>query len=266
MHKGKSKKDKNLIFLEKKEDETPLMMAFRIISMYEKDFNLTIKDISQILLCERQWVIKNIRDNVKHIFLNDKYRKFLNEVSNEHEVKSVYLNDYYYFSKTDFLSWLKNNTVMTRQTIRLDISKYSNDIIKFKEITHTYREEIKLIRKSSKEFKEREIKYQYDIQEILNDVGKRYLNSSVNATKRNAKELIINNEMLPETFTSIKVLKTQMDRSLEIVYRRLYEIGAIKYTIANSLVRYDANPSIIPIENESVIVTIPYEIYIAKNK
>lgn len=261
INREKKKNTKNLIFLEQEKNETALMLAFRVISMHKEDFNLSITDIAKILLCDRQWVVNNVKDNVKHIFLNAIYRNFLNNVSIEHFGETLYLNDYYYFSRADFYQWLKNNTIISRQTIKLDINEYSKDILKFEELTAKYIENLKSL-KSLSEIKFIKTKYHCDVEETLNSVGKCFYNSAVNVTKRNAAEVIINEENLPETFTSIKILKADIGKSLEIVYRMLYEIGAIKYTIATSLVRYDANPPQILQNHNSLILTIPFKLYI----
>ena len=82
-HRGKKKEDKNLVFIEKSSDEqSSLTIGLRVISMYNSDFNLTIKEIGEILLCDRQWVVKYVKDNVKHIFLNETYRRFLFLIGN----------------------------------------------------------------------------------------------------------------------------------------------------------------------------------------
>ena len=68
-HKPKTKESKNLIYIEKEsKEESSLAIAFKVLMMYESDFNLSITDIANILKCERQWVVRNIRDNVKCIF------------------------------------------------------------------------------------------------------------------------------------------------------------------------------------------------------
>lgn len=46
----KNKDDKNLIYIEKKSDDTSsLQVAFDVLNMYNGDFNLTISEIADIL-------------------------------------------------------------------------------------------------------------------------------------------------------------------------------------------------------------------------
>ena len=67
---------------------------------------------------------------------------------------------------------------------------------------------------------------------------------------------------MPDKLVSIKILSG--DSSLEIIYRELFRRGAIKYTIANSLVRYaeDFNNISYKLSDNPYVITIPYEIYL----
>lgn len=265
-HKKKSKEDKNLVYIEKNnEDESSLTVAFKVLSMIEDDFNLTITEIASILKCERQWVTKYVQNDVKHIFLNDRYRAFLMNINREHNIveEKLYLKDYYYFSRTDFFRWLKKNTVATKQTQRLDINIYSADISEFKRITDEYREVLRGD-KSPITVGMAIITYEDNLKKTLTPVGQEIFTKKLGVTKRKeTKEVIVENFELPEEFVTIKELKLDYGKSLEIVYRDLYKYGAIKYTIAGSLVRYDNNPPIDYEQSEySYTITIPYEYYL----
>lgn len=264
-HKFKSKDDKNLVYIEKKSDETSsLTVATDVLNMYENDFNLTISDIADILQCERQWVVKNVRDNVKHIFLNDIYRSFLMNVDAQYDICSerIYLKDYYYFSKKDFYRWLKENTVATKQTQVIDINIYSNDLEKFNAITKEYEKVVKEAKTSIVRGAAR-IKYEDNIKETLSDIGKNLFSHRLGVTnRRKVKEVRLKEFDLPESLISIKNMKG--DNSLELVYRRLFRHGVIKYTIAGSLVRYSDDSPIVDYELSEIpyLITIPYEIYL----
>lgn len=265
MHKAKSKDDKNLVYIEKKSDDTSsLTVAFNVLRMYENDFNLTISDIANILQCERQWVVKYVKDNVKHIFLNDIYRSFLMSIDTEHDIcsKRVYLKDYYYFSRKDFYKWLKKNTVATKQTQRIDINLYSKDLKEFDRITKEYGIAIKEAKTSIARGVAR-AKYENNINNTLTEEGKEIYSYRLGATNRSKiKEVKLKKFEIPDKLISIKNLKGNF--SLEIIYRELFGRGEIKYTIANSLVRYDENFNNISykITNNPYIITIPYEIYL----
>ena len=266
-HKPKTKDDKNLVYIEKrKEDESSLTIAHRVISMYKDDYNLTISEVSSILKCERQWVIKYVLDNVKHIFLNDKYRAFLMEIDRTHSLtkEKLYLKDYYYFSRTDFFKWLKDNTVATKQTQRLDINFYSADISEFKKITDEYREVLSRA-KNPISVGMAIITYEDNLKETLTPVGKEIFSKKLGVTKRKeTKEIILQDFELPENLVSVKNMKSWYGKSLEIIYRDLYKYGAIKYTIAGSLVRYDEffNVEEYAKSEYSYPIIIPYEYYI----
>jgi len=265
-HKRKSKKDKNLVYIEKiNEDESSLIVALKVISMYENDYNLTLTKIASIFKCERQWVTKYVQDNVKHIFLNDRYRAYLMEVDKTRSIneKGLYLKDYYYFSRVDFFRWLKNNTVATRQAQRMDINIYSADFSEFKRITNEYREVLKKA-KNYISVGMATMDYENNLEKTLIPFGQKVFSKRLGVTNRkNTKEVRIKNFELPEGFTSIKELKKDCGKSLEIVYRDLFRCGAIKYTIAESLVRYDNNPTMDYEESDyPYAITIPYEYYI----
>lgn len=240
VHKKKSKDDKNLVWIEQGDsDKSKLKIALEVLNMYEDDFNLTIAEICSILLCDRQWVVKNVKDNVKHIFLNENYRQFLMLINAEHRDSNVRLVDYYYFSRSDFYSWLEENTVVTRQTIRIDLSEFCEDEKAYKKATDTYHDGLKTAPTIFKIAKLR-AKYYEKVYETLNEKGKELFENIVDETKRDA-EAVVCDVGFPDNFTSVKVLKSEIGKSLEIVYRKLYLAGAYKYTILDSLVRYDYN-------------------------
>lgn len=258
-HKNKNKDNENLIYIEKKdENESATSVAIRVMLMIDREFNLTIEEITKILKCDRQWVAKYVQNNVKHIFLNDKYRLFLMKVNEENFIinSQWILKDYYYFSREDFFRWLKENTVATRKTIMLDIgSYYSKDLKnKAKNIVNTT---FKMLKNEEK------------IKENLSDIGKEFFDKRLGVTNRkDTNEINIKNFELPKILISIKELKEYYGKNLEIIYRDLYKYGAIKYTIANSLVRYDSSFSTqdFEITKNSYLITIPYEYYLKKIK
>lgn len=259
----KNKNDENLIYIEKKSDDTSsLTVAFDVLDMYDRDFNLTISEIANILQCERQWVTKYVQNNVKHIFLNDRYRSFLMTINAQYGIcERIYLKDYYYFSRSDFYKWLKKNTVATKQTQRIDINLYSTDLKRYNTTTEQFEDAMSkaktLIARGGLI-----IQYEDKIRELLSDEGKEIYSYRLGVTNRSkVKEVKLKKFELPDEFISIKNLKG--DSSLELVYRRLFRSGAIKYAIANSLVRY-SNSIVIDYEvsDSPHLITIPYEVYL----
>lgn len=97
----------------------------------------------------------------------------------------------------------------------------------------------------------------------MNTHGKELLDNIVILTERKALPIdVTENEELPDEFITIKELKG--DKSLELVYRSLYHHGAFKYTIANSLVRYDENYIKSRFNGKDQIITVPYSLYLKK--
>ena len=268
-HRRKSKEDKNLIYIENK-DKSSATIASKVILMYEDDFNLTISEIVSILKCERQWVNKYVQGNVKHIFLNEQYRRFLMEFNRSHSITEArfVLKDYYYFSRKDFYRWLKENTAATKQTQRLDINIYSDNISEFKKLRNEHIEALK----NSKNVISLGIEvltYEDKIKNTLSPLGQKIFSKKLGVLNRkDTSEVKLKNFNLPEELVSIKQLKSWYGKSLEIVYRDLYKYGATKYTIAGSLVRYDAQFAAEDFEQSefSYLITIPYEYYIRKVK
>lgn len=263
MEYGQEKEAANLVYIEKVGEEDPITTAMRVLNMYYSEFNLSIKDICAILKCDRQWVIKHVKDKVKHIFLNNQYRKYLCKVNSQINQEILKLSDYYYFSKNDFASWLKNNTVATRQTIRFDVNIFCNDLVAYTRITEEY-----ISKKNNIDFLSLGIlnqEYNSNIYGLLSDQGQKYFLKKVNVTKRNAEHVELNEFTIPKCFTSIKELKEKSNKSLEIAYRELYDRGATKYTIDNSLVRYDKDYALNGTYEEKSevchMITVPYKLF-----
>lgn len=270
-HRKKDKEDKNLVFIEKvDENQSSLTVATKVISMYYDDFNLTISEIASILKCERQWVTKYVQKNVKHIFLNEQYRRFLMEINRSHSImgERLILKDYYYFSRKDFYKWLKENTIATKQTQRIDVNIYSNNILEFKKLAKEHME----VLNNSKNLISTAVEiltYEDKIRDTLSPIGQKILSKKLGVLKRKeTSEVKLKKFDLPEELVSIKELKSWYGKSLEIIYRDLFKYGAIKYTIAGSLVRYDEQFALEKFEKSeySYIITIPYEYYLRKVK
>lgn len=262
--RNKHKDEKNLIWIEPiTEGESALTTALRVLDMVKDDYNLSIREISEILLCDRQWVQMNIKDNVKHIFLNENYRKFLTLINWEQDNEYVNLKDFYYFSREDFFKWLHKNTKVTRQTIRIDLINYTDYKDDFKKTVLDFKDEMRVDhippRKKAKIVKT----YEDNILDMLNDVGKEFYKSRVIPTKRKIEAVKVNAQELPE-FASLRELKkfyAGPRTNSELIYRNLFMFGALKYTIADSLIRYDNSYNQTEDVEGGYIITIPYKLF-----
>lgn len=265
----KKNKNPNLIWIDKPSvsengTKNSLQVAYKVLSMLTDDFNLTISDICNIFSCERKWVENNIKPNVKHIFLNSPFRIFLKKTAllNNIEIDEISLKDYYYFSRKDFYLWLRKNIKIYRQTIVIDLMKFSNNISKFESIKTSYLCELNKDNSSIQKHYLK-LKFKADISETLTEKGKE-LFEEVNPAKRNCEFIdVTNTEEIPNSLISIKDLKGISQYSNELIYRNLYSHGALKYIIADSLVRYDADyiSKSIP-RTSNYLITIPYSLYI----
>lgn len=259
--KNRKENDPKLVWIEPpKDDETYLDVALNTLGMLN-EFHLSISDMAKVLKCDRQWILKHVKDNVEHIFLNKDFRKFLKIIATQRQINlESNLKDYYYFSERDFYKWIKNNTFITRQTIRINILNYCLDVEKFLREQKINNELIEKAQ-SFHEVNYLTIRRDEILLSTLNEEGKKLFNSRVNNTHRKEEFIDVTDlEELPKEFISIKEIKNLIDKSYEIVYRELYSYGALKYTIDNSLVRYDSNYSIGFKSNKNeVYITIPYK-------
>lgn len=266
----KSKEEKNLIYLEKETTEEDFTrLALKILRMYDEDFNLTIKEISSILQCNRKWVERYVKDEVKHIFLNNRIRNILLEKNREYSVTYIEdnLKDYYYFSRKDFYNWLKNNTVATKQTQLIDINIYSNNILDFKKATEEYYDDMKGAR-NSLSIGMSKIEYEEKINETLSYYGKKFFSERLKETRRGKVDSVrLENFEIPQKLISVKNLKEYYKTNNdETIYRDLFKRGAIKYTIAGRLVRYDNNfwseGQDYEVSENPYIIIVPYKYYL----
>ncbi|AQM58582.1 hypothetical protein [Clostridium baratii] len=265
-------KNPNLVWIDKpsKSENGPknsLKVAFKILNMIDDDFNLTISDLCSIFNCERKWVENNIKPNVKHIFLNQKIRIFLRKIILEKNIDTNnMLKDYYFFSRRDLALWLKKNTKIYRQTIVIDLVDFSNNPGNFKLLKQHYINDLEnttsLIQKLALKNK-----FNNDILDLLTETGIELFNE-VKPNNRNCELIdVTNTEDIPSSLVSVKHLRNLSGQSNEMIYRSLYAHGALKYVIADSLVRYDADyiSKSIPPTSEHLI-TIPYSLYIKNIK
>lgn len=266
----KSKEEKNLIYIEKETTEEDFTrLALKILRMYDEDFNLTIKEISSILQCNRKWVERYVKDEVKHIFLNNRIRNILLEKNREYSVTYIEdnLKDYYYFSRKDFYNWLKNNTVATKQTQLIDINIYSNNILDFKKATEEYYDDMKGAR-NSLSIGMSKIEYEEKINETLSYYGKKFFSERLKETRRGKVDSVrLENFEIPQKLISVKNLKEYYKTNNdETIYRDLFKRGAIKYTIAGRLVRYDNNfwseGQDYEVSENPYIIIVPYKYYL----
>lgn len=245
----------NIVWIEspKEDGKSSVQVAMDLWNMYEDDFNLTISDICKILLCDRNWVMKYVMGNVKYIFIGNTMRIFMKKINSTREM----LKDYYYFSRSDFYRWLKENTKMERQSIVIDIMDYAYDKKSFSALVDKY-EHDKLNSKNMLELAAIIASFNGNIYSYLDGKGKELYSLKQREDKRRGCTFILVNEELPCKFISSKILKETYANN-ERVYRSLFSAGAIKYTICDSLVRFDSKYN--EIRRGKLDIIIPYKEY-----
>lgn len=241
------KEYKNLVIVEKpfkdidnpnnKKNRTMKNVYYDIENLYYEGFNLTINEIMDILKCSRLWVERNIIGEIKYMYISTNFYNALVNACIRYNIDENIMKELskgkYYFSRNDFYSWLLKNTKAERQTIVIDLRNYAEDKKEFDSIVAELNES---------NLKKDKLRLVLKLYDTLNKAGKKLESIKPNSTKRGdikSIEVKLNSiEDIPKVFTSIKELKRT---SNELVYRELFEKGAIKYTILDSLVRYDHN-------------------------
>lgn len=161
--------------------------------LYEllKEFSLVPEDICSFLKCDRKY-LQRITNEIPHLFLNDKIRQILMQnketCSDVPEVlmrtEHVFLRNYYYFSRNGFITWLKTNTKISCESLKIDLADFLtteiNDNIRaaFSIIDNYQRyAPIQLSVEQQKEWYQRRdeesAKAQIIMQQNLNDKGKK---------------------------------------------------------------------------------------------
>lgn len=251
----KMKNNPNTIWIEPPSKERhPVEVANEIWSMYDTGFDLTISEMCDMLLCNRNWIMNYVKDNVKHIFLSNHMRRFMSSISEDRE---VILKDYYFFDRNDFYRWLRENTVAEKQSMVIDMYDYSNDKRVLDLIVKEYRNK-KYSSTHMLELASAKAEYITNVHGNLNNKGKTLFSLRSSSIKREGEFVEVDFSQ-PEKFTSLKELRCVYVNN-ERVYRSLYECGAIKYTICDSLVRFDGDYT--NVKSGDGMFVVPYEKYL----
>lgn len=255
----KMKNSENMVWIDNNMSNNIRDVAFHIWDMYDSDFHLSIADICNILLCDRRWVVNNIKDNVKHIFLND----FIRDVMMNQCERQQILKDYYYFSEQDFYRWLSENIIAERQTINIDLGNHTNNPMELKRILVSYEKALSDCRNNI-EIGLIKLEFYKLINDVLDSNGKMLFSKRVSPYKRDLKYIKVHSD-IPKKFTSLKEIKGNMhkDRPInnEIVYRKLYMCGAIRYTIYNKKLLNEENKETRLIRFDNSCFCIPEGLY-----
>lgn len=186
--------DPSLIWIDTPENtQESIAAAKKIWQMYRSDFYLTIPAIAKRLDCQPLWVQKNVLREVKHLYLNRYFRAFIRKQIPDANLPS----SFYYFSYSDFMRWLNENTCAMQATTSLPRS----EITQYKQ-SHTEIETPVFYRPTDRE--------------------------------------VVVSTHIPDRFVSIKtIFQKRSFKSLYSAYYFLFSIGATKFKIKNSLVRYN---------------------------
>lgn len=230
-----------------------------VFAMLDNIYTITIDDIMSYLHCSRQFVERYIIKEVKHIFLNNTVKGIL--FSNSDRDFPSNFKNFYFFDRDDFFRFLKEHTVMTRQTISFNLYDYTENAEKLTcEINNYAVLKQDFIYMSVQERNSIVSQYDSKIYDLLNKEGRILYKDRIrrNIERNNYPHLVVREEF-PERLEKANAFGFHR----ETAYRNLFQLGAIKYSISikdATLIRYDASLlSLIPYLSSCVI--LPYSVY-----
>lgn len=245
----------NLIWLDlSEEDKTDRLHA--LLHAILKQYTLTYPIIQKRLLCSRDWVTANILYNVPHIFINARTLAVLKTFAEKEGMISdnfSFPTSYYFFDEIEFTKWLRKNTTADRQTIIIDLSKYSpvpNYCQKCILLYNNYEQ--------SQENNKKELLREYNdyVFSSLNEEGQNiYLRRIQDIAKREGEWGSVPFFSVPEDLVSQASMRDVYPNRERFV-RQLYKVGAVRYTISSSLVRYSKEEVFKEIKPHEIVVRL----------
>ena len=119
--------EKNLLYsVEKpKEGRSPLIVAQELVALMRGEYRYHTADLCRLLLCERQWIDREVQGNVRHIFITKYFRDYIAaHVALTSEERSHLLHGFYFFSDRDLARYWRENAVAERKTRLVDLADY----------------------------------------------------------------------------------------------------------------------------------------------
>ena len=210
------------------------------------DYILTIAEIGETLGVSRGFIEKNIKQNVKNVWISKNTKKDLKDYYGI-EIQGMTLR----FSKRDLYRWFNENLVVSRQTIELNMFKYVSDPKAFKKEMDDFRRRAYMSVRVRSEKKMIFEKY-------ATPLGHKILDSEVSYMKRKAVEpTILDQEIDP--FSEKVVRPREIDQVSEVAYRYAFKHGLVKGILCDE-VTYFLNDVTLP-QGVFYGVTISYQDY-----
>ena len=107
------------------EGRSPLLVAEELVALMRSEYRYHTADLCRMLLCERQWIDREVQGNVRHIFITKYFRDYIAaHVALTQEERSRILHGFYFFSDRDLARYWRENAVAERKTRLIDLADY----------------------------------------------------------------------------------------------------------------------------------------------
>lgn len=107
------------------EGRSPLIVAQELVALMRSEYRYHTADLCRLLLCERQWIDREVQGNVRHIFITKYFRDYIAaHVALTAEERSRLLHGFYFFSADDLARYWRENAVAECKTRLIDLADY----------------------------------------------------------------------------------------------------------------------------------------------
>ena len=104
---------------------SPLMVAAEAVHLLRSEYCYTTAALCDLFLCDRQWIDKTFRPEVRHIFLNRFFRQYILEhVSLTDREKATLMQGFYFYSRPALQDYWRNHVAAERKTRLIDLADY----------------------------------------------------------------------------------------------------------------------------------------------
>lgn len=123
------------------EDRNSQQVAEELIQLIRHEYKYNTAMLCKLLHCERQWIDRNIRPNVRHIFVTYFFRQYI--VSNFPELfladeTEKLMHGYYFYSEQDLLAYYSANAFAERKTVIADLAQYRRPTVSIQTLRDEY--------------------------------------------------------------------------------------------------------------------------------
>ena len=215
----------------------------------EDGYDLSIADITRQMKISRAHFERTIKEHIPNVWAS---RKAVDLLAAEYRID---IEPSLRFSRTDFINWFNKNSVMSRQTVEVNLFNYVSDQQGFKEEMEAFRE---LAHTSRKIEAEKRCIYE----EYLNEKGLEVLDNQASYRFRGKVEPI-NLDLFIDPLSSDLIRPVELSKTPEIAYRQAFKHGLIKIEFGEKIT-YFINTQ--PKQEVFYGCPVPYSYYLERIK